>query len=118
MSFVASVPSGLVVGVFWAFVLSLAGFGFVVGSLLARMVRARVVLVGSVIYWAAALLNWWYVYFFYYHQQGLYQIEGFSVTSVGFLLSMILVLCADITYVAWYLVKRRRTQLQLGQASV
>jgi hypothetical protein len=105
MSVVAYTPAGYVFGLFLMIVFFLAVVGVSVGSFLAEFVKAKVMLVGSVVYWVVALPNGLYMIFFYVYQPGLFQ----SV-STGLFLSMPAVLCADITYMIKYLVKKRRSQ--------
>jgi hypothetical protein len=104
MSFVAYTPTSYVLGVVLTIVFFLAVAGYLVGSFLADLVKAKVMLVGSVVYWWAALLNLVYVFVFYSYQPG-----GFQSVSVGLLFLMPLVGCADITYVIKYFVRRRRS---------
>ena len=67
------VPSSYVAGVLLVYVFLLVGFGYLVGSFLAKKVRAKLMMVGSVVYWVVALINWLYLYLFYYYHLGLYQ---------------------------------------------
>ena len=106
---VGYVPSGYVAGVLLVYVFLLVGFGYLVGSFLARKIRARLMMVGSLVYWVVALINWLYLYLFYYYHLGLYQFGVFSTLSGAFFWSMIPVLSIDITYMVEYLVKRRKT---------
>jgi len=101
-------PSGYAFGLALALVVWSVGFGYVVGSFLAKMVRAKFMMVGSVVYWMVALVNWLYSYFFSYYRLGLYQFGVFSALSVALSWSMILALSADVTYMVKYLVKRRK----------
>lgn len=108
-------PPGYIFGLLVSFVLFWVGFGYLVGSFLVKIVRARVMLVGSVVYWALALVNWLYLYLYFYYHLGLYQIRVFSALSEGFFWSMGPAVFTDVTYMVKYLLKRRRGKSQLGR---
>jgi hypothetical protein len=103
------VPSEYVAGIFLVYVFLLVGFGYLLGSFLAKTVRAKLMMAGSLVYWMVALANWLYLYFFSYYRLGLYQFGVFSLLSGAFFYSMIPVLSIDLTYMVKYLVKRRKT---------
>lgn len=103
MSFVAYTPGSYVFGLIVSILFFLAVFGLLVGYFLAEVVEGRVMLVGSLVYWVVALfigpyvpseMAWWLPW------------------------SMILVLFADVAYMARYSVKRRRGQLKPREAPV
>ena len=105
MSFVAYTPTSYVFGFVLMIVFFLCVVGFLVGTFLGDVVKAKVVLAGSVVYWVVALPNLLYLLFFYQYQPGFFQ----SV-STGLFWSMFLVVGADVAYVIKYFVKKRRTR--------
>ena len=104
MSFVAYTPGSYVLGMILTIVFFLCVAGYLVGSFLADVIKARVMYVGSVVFWVAALLIWLYAYAFYYQQR------FYGSVIMGLFWLTPAVLCADVTYVIKYFVKKRRTQ--------
>lgn len=104
MSFVDLTPGSSAIGILLMFGVFIAVLGIIVGTALAEVVKARVMLLGSLVYWMVTLLISPFV----------------GLSSLGFWWagSMILVLFADVTYMVKYLVKRGEFQLKLGEAPV
>ncbi len=101
MSFVAYTPTSYAFSLYLTILFFLAVLGFLVGILLAEAVEARVMLVGSVVYWVVALFIWPYAGSFIWPYVGLPS-ENLSLLNI-------LVLFVDVTYVARYM-KIRRTR--------
>lgn len=101
-------PASYSLAIFGVLIFSLAFFGFLMGSFLARKARGKYMAIGSAIYWTVYFINLYLINRYYYHRESLYQVPAIYALSGLLMFSGLLVLSLDITYIATYIVRRQR----------